>query len=340
MSAVPFTLMRGGSSRGPVVLASDLPSDPAERDDLLVRLIGRGAAQLDGVGGGAPTTSKVVVVAPAVDDPGVDIHYQVGNVVVGKDLIDFAGTCGNMTSTAALYALEHGWPSKADPAFYVLRNLSTGQRIENVVAVAPTHSPGAPAEVSTRFLDPAGSCSTGALPTGLPREQLQVAAGSFDTSIVDVAHPYLFLDEEQVRAAAMARAEPLVDLVERLRSVASVRLGAVDRPEDAAELSPAVPRAVLVRGYRDDGALEIVAVSMGTVIGSVPVTAALCAAAAARIPGTLLHRPGHAGTGPLRVVGETSEVQASAAVTTDGDVSWASVDRTARTIAEGRAWLL
>lgn len=37
---VPCMLMRGGTSKGAYFLASDLPADPAERDDLLLRALG------------------------------------------------------------------------------------------------------------------------------------------------------------------------------------------------------------------------------------------------------------------------------------------------------------
>ena len=37
---IPCLLMRGGTSKGALFLASDLPSDPAERDDLLLRIMG------------------------------------------------------------------------------------------------------------------------------------------------------------------------------------------------------------------------------------------------------------------------------------------------------------
>jgi len=45
-------LMRGGTSKGAYFLAEDLPADPAERDDLLLRIMGSpDARQIDGIGG-------------------------------------------------------------------------------------------------------------------------------------------------------------------------------------------------------------------------------------------------------------------------------------------------
>ncbi|WP_241427732.1 PrpF domain-containing protein [Fertoeibacter niger] len=45
--------MRGGTSEGPFFLHSDLPADPAERDALLIEIMGSGhPLQIDGIGGG------------------------------------------------------------------------------------------------------------------------------------------------------------------------------------------------------------------------------------------------------------------------------------------------
>ena len=43
-------LMRGGTSRGPYFLASDLPADPGKRDAVLLAVMGSPALQVDGIG--------------------------------------------------------------------------------------------------------------------------------------------------------------------------------------------------------------------------------------------------------------------------------------------------
>ena len=55
--------MRGGTSKGGYFLGTDLPADPADRDALLLRVMGSpDAHQIDGMGGGTPLTSKVAIV--------------------------------------------------------------------------------------------------------------------------------------------------------------------------------------------------------------------------------------------------------------------------------------
>ena len=48
---IPCVIMRGGTSRGPYFLASDLPSDPEERDSILISVMGSGhELEIDGIG--------------------------------------------------------------------------------------------------------------------------------------------------------------------------------------------------------------------------------------------------------------------------------------------------
>ena len=76
--------MRGGTSKGLYFLADDLPADPAERDDLLLRVMGSpDPRQIDGVGGAHPLTSKVAVVSPSAR-PGIAVDYLFLQVMVDQ----------------------------------------------------------------------------------------------------------------------------------------------------------------------------------------------------------------------------------------------------------------
>ena len=64
-TAIPCTVMRGGTSKGLYFRADDLPADVATRDAVLLAAMGSpDARQIDGMGGAHPLTSKVAVVAP------------------------------------------------------------------------------------------------------------------------------------------------------------------------------------------------------------------------------------------------------------------------------------
>ena len=50
-SSVRCTLIRGGTSKGAYFVTGDLPTDPAARDDLLLRILGSpDPRQIDGIG--------------------------------------------------------------------------------------------------------------------------------------------------------------------------------------------------------------------------------------------------------------------------------------------------
>src|SRR5688572_25459507 len=101
-------LMRGGSSKGAYFLGPDLPADPAQRADLLLRVMGApDERQIDGIGGGHPLTSKVAVVSPsAVDD--ADVDYLFLQVVPDRAIVTDAQTCGNLLAGVGPFAIERG----------------------------------------------------------------------------------------------------------------------------------------------------------------------------------------------------------------------------------------
>jgi 4-oxalomesaconate tautomerase len=100
--------MRGGTSKGLYFLAGDLPADVAERDDLLLRVMGSpDPTQIDGVGGAHPLTSKVAVVSPSVR-PGIDIDYLFLQVVVDQAIVTDKQNCGNILAGIGPFAVERG----------------------------------------------------------------------------------------------------------------------------------------------------------------------------------------------------------------------------------------
>ena len=101
-------LMRGGTSKGAFFVADDLPSDPAERDDLLLRVMGSpDARQIDGVGGAHPLTTKVAVVSRSERDD-ADLDYLFLQVSVDRPEVSDKQNCGNMLAAVGPFALERG----------------------------------------------------------------------------------------------------------------------------------------------------------------------------------------------------------------------------------------
>lgn len=109
--------LRGGTSKGLYFLAGDLPADAAERDDLLLRVMGSpDPRQIDGVGGGHPLTSKVAVVSPS-PVPGVDVDYLFLQVMVDQAVVTDKQNCGNILAGIGPFAVERGLvPAQAGQA--------------------------------------------------------------------------------------------------------------------------------------------------------------------------------------------------------------------------------
>ena len=81
-TAIAYTVMRGGTSKGLYFIVSDLPADVGLRDAVLLAAMGSpDARQIDGMGGAHPLTSKIAVVGPSTH-PDTDVDYLFLQVVV------------------------------------------------------------------------------------------------------------------------------------------------------------------------------------------------------------------------------------------------------------------
>ncbi|MFN0144990.1 MAG: PrpF domain-containing protein [Dehalococcoidia bacterium] len=317
---VPATYMRGGTSKGVFLRGRDLPPPGPERDRIILDIMGSpDPLQIDGLGGTYSSTSKVVLVDPGDGDD--DIRYEFAQVGVDTVEVDWAGNCGNLTTAVGVYAIEEGLVAAVEPVTsLLLRNVNTGVAIRAEVPVRNGHPlvqgdhavagvPGTGAPIATHYLDPGGGVCGRELPTGRAHDTVETADGAFPVSIVDVTHPYAFVAAKDIGLALFEHsvAELNADqaLVGRLNLLRDGCAGLIARSGWAGEPSPTVPRLVLVgpaqapppglpEGEADFAAL---ALSMGAIHRALPMTGALCAAAAARIPGTIPSAVARSGSG-------------------------------------------
>jgi len=170
--------MRGGTSKGAYFLAEDLPKDIAERDKLLLDLMGSpDPNQIDGIGGAHPLRSKVAIVEQS-KEPCIDIDFVFAQVAVNEALVDTSPNCGNILAGVAPFAIERGLVRALDGETVVrVRTLNTGTVADLVVCTpkgivtynGPTRIDGVPgtsAPIKIDFLDVAGSVCGSLLPTG------------------------------------------------------------------------------------------------------------------------------------------------------------------------------
>ncbi|MDA7423633.1 4-oxalomesaconate tautomerase [Thalassococcus lentus] len=196
-TALPFHFMRGGTSRGPYMLRSDLPSDPDELARVLIAIVGSGhPLNIDGIGGGAAVTTKVAMLSKS-DDNWADIDYFFAQVSVEDRTVDFKPTCGNILVGVGPAALEMGLIKPNGPVTEVkIRAVNTGARVaaqvrtdEQSVIYDGTAQidgvPGTSAPIDLMFMDVTGGATGSMFPTG---RRIDVIDG-IEVSCVDVAMP-------------------------------------------------------------------------------------------------------------------------------------------------------
>lgn len=107
-------------------LAEDLPADPAERDEVLLRIMGSpDPRQIDGIGGGHPLTSKVAVTSPSTD-PNADVDYLFLQVAVDQAVVSDSQNCGNILAGVGPFAVERGLvPATEDHTDVRIRMVNT-----------------------------------------------------------------------------------------------------------------------------------------------------------------------------------------------------------------------
>src|SRR5262245_34705602 len=207
---IPCVMMRGGTSRGPYLLASDLPSDPRRRDAVLLRIVGSPhPLQVDGIGGSNPLTSKVAIVSRS-REPGADVDYLFAQVSVNEALVDTKPNCGNMLSGIGPFAIEAGLVEASDPETTVrIFNVNTRTLVEAIVQTpggtveydGDTRIDGvaeSAAPIKLTFLDAMGAVTGKLLPTG---RVVDVIDG-IEVSCVDTAMPVAIMATEGTSTTA------------------------------------------------------------------------------------------------------------------------------------------
>lgn len=170
--------MRGGTSKGAYFVASDLPSDPVERDQILLRVMGSpDPRQIDGIGGADPLTSKVAIVKRS-ERKDIDVDYLFLQVFVDQAIVTDAQNCGNVLAGVGPFAIERGLVNAREsitPVTIFLENteqtavaeVSTPFRQVSYDGEARIDGvPGTASAISLSFQDTAGSSCGSLLPTG------------------------------------------------------------------------------------------------------------------------------------------------------------------------------
>ncbi len=373
---IPAVFMRGGSSKGVFFTEDDLPGDIELRNRIFLTVLGSPdpyGRQLDGMGGGISSLSKVAIIGRSTHD-GADVDFNFGQVAVGEPLIDYGGTCGNLSAAVGPFAIEQGLcPLINDSGLATvrIRSVNTGKLVvarfpfadgaaivDGDFAIAGVAGTGA--AVRLEFLDPGGAATGTLLPSGKPLDRLDVqGVGPIDVSMVDASNSCVFvragdlgLSGTETPQVIEADAELLTRL-EAIRAAAGMRMGLGESAAAVSRFSAGNPKVAIVGPphgmtlldgrFLAAGAVDICArmMSMGKPHRAMPLTGAMCLAVAARIPGTVVFEAASgaaAGDADLRV-GTPSGVLPVAAIVTQTSAGVFTdrvvVYRTARRLMEG-----
>jgi 4-oxalomesaconate tautomerase len=241
-TAIPCLFMRGGTSRGPFFLESDLPADRATRDRVLLAAMGSpDQRQIDGLGGAHPLTSKVGIVRRG-SKPGVDLDFLFAQLQPDRDTVDTTPNCGNMLAAVVPFALETGLvkPQGEQTTLRVL-TLNTDMQCDITVQTPGgcveyegnariDGVPGSAAPITINFLDTAGSVCAGLLPTGRARDVID----GVEVTCIDNGMPLVIFRAADVgrtgyeSVAAMNADTELKARIERLRIAAGHAMGLGD----------------------------------------------------------------------------------------------------------------
>lgn len=314
---VPAAFYRGGTSKAVLFNRADLPVDRRFWEAIFCHILGSPDAngrQLDGMGGGLSSLSKVAVIARS-DMPGVDLDYTFVQIDVNQPLADYGAMCGNIASAVGPFAVTSSLVKRADGAVALtIRNTNTaklfraafemrdGQVVEQGdLAIAGVSGTGAPITLS--FLDPAGATTGQLLPTGRSHDWLKIpAGGAVEASLVDATNPVVFIRANDLDKTGYEHPDALeadtafMAKLEAIRRAGAVSMGLSANTESVAAANPKVAIVAPPGDFtsldglthrRESYDVSVRLVSMGRIHRAVTLTGGMCLATACVLKGTI-----------------------------------------------------
>jgi 4-oxalomesaconate tautomerase len=351
-TGVRCTMLRGGTSRGLFFEAGDLPADAAERNDLLLRLMGTpDPRQIDGLGGSTSLTSKVAVVSRS-EHPDADVDYLFLQLGVDAATISDQQNCGNILAGVGPFAVERGLVPAVDGETSVrirMVNSSSiaiasfptpGGQVEYRGDVAIAGVPGTAAPVVLAFTDTEGSATGALLPTGQVRDTIEgVEATCVDNGmpvVVALAGSFGLTGYETY--GELAADTDLLERIDAFRRKAGQLMGLGDVSASS------VPKTALLAPARDGGQVSTRSFIPMQPHTSIGVLAAVSVATGMLLPGAVGHEltaEWPAGTSQVDVEHPTGHLLVDVVVdpsVTPPRVIRSGVVRTARKLFDGTAF--
>lgn len=344
---IPCVMMRGGTSKGPFFLASDLPADPAARDALLIEIMGSGhPLQIDGIGGGNTLSSKVAIVGPATRAD-ADVDYLFAQVKVEAAQVDTAPNCGNMLSAVAPFAISAGLVAARDGETRVkVHNVNTGKIIEARIQTprGEVHYqgdasidgvPGDAAPVFLAFHDAVGAKTGRLLPTDAVMETIQ----GHSATLIDGATSAIILLAEEFGLTGSEPAREIEANEHFMRQLEAIRREAGERMGFGDVANSVLPKPILIGAPRKGGDIAVRYFTPLSCHSALATTGAVTVAMAATVAGTVVNGGLHNWSAPAELTFEhpTGRMTVRVENQASGNVPVVYVMRTCRRLFEGSA---
>ena len=374
---IPAVFMRGGTSNAIVFKEHDLPQDRSLWPEIFLAAHGSPdpfGRQLNGMGGGISSLSKICVIGPPSRED-ADVDYTFAQVGVRNQTVSFNGNCGNMSAAMGPFSVDEGFvQADGNKAKIRIHNTNTQKIIisqfdmDNGLAGVDGDyvMPGvadAGNKVRLDFLEPGGAGTGKLLPSGNAIDILDIPGlGRVEASIVDAANPTVYVDASAVGLvgtelpADIDAMTEVMDKLEAIRRYSGVLVGLADSAKEMAAKPTAISPGIVAAAQDSpiltgevikeaDGDLVCRIVSSGNVHRALPGTRSICTAVASRIEGTVVHRvarPVEDPTADIRIIQPSGVIVLAAdVVEKDGGMfaRSATIYRTQRRMFEGYVYV-
>lgn len=311
-------IVRGGTSKGVFIMENELPKDPKLRDDVILAIYGSpDVRQIDGLGGADSLTSKLAIIGPSSVE-NADVDYTFGQVSMTAHFVDYGGNCGNISSGVGPFAIDTGLVKPVEPVTEVRIHMTNTHKIlkarvqvkDGKAVVNGDYKidgvPGTGAKIIMDWSDAVGGCTGKLVPTGNPKDVLEVDGVKYTVSIIDAGNVVIFIKAEELglkgteSSAEIDNDKNLLNLIEKIRGTACVKIGLVDKWEDAAVKTPYQPFFAILSKPADYDAINNLKVKkeeiditsrllfMLKMHKTYAITGTICTGAAARVENSVL----------------------------------------------------
>lgn len=256
---IPCTYMRTGTSKSVYFKKEVLPADPKERDRILLEVMGSpDPIQIDGMGGGSPSTSKIAIISRSERED-ADIDYTFGQVSLTEKKISYTSNCGNCSSGVGPFAVDEGLVEVTEPVTVVrVYNTNTNKILTEYVPVKDKKAqvcgdykidgiPGTGARIGIDLSNTVGAYSGRLFPTENRIDYLEIDGQKIPVTLMDLGNPIVYVHAKYVGAVGNENRNEInnnAELMKRLETIrekAAVMLGVCHEGECAAKVSPNIP---------------------------------------------------------------------------------------------------